>query len=279
MEKVEQTYKLPEGWTEVEIKDISLKLNYGAIVAILFLGISLLSCKKNNEVIPVSYFKNIIELTSDYQIIKVSNYSGEKLQYIKQFSYSDDLVEMVQTDSMHNVSLRITYYLNPIGLADSSIDSSYLNQEVKYIHLNKYYYDENRYKIASDYFSKNISDNFWHLPAIHLSYNIVNGNVSSLKVNDDYYASYSYSTLDNKIDIVSFLGDFSGKKNANLKAAVHFQYHGSPSTAPPSSDYSYILNSNGLVTECKEFYTSSYHTTDSEPSHEWRITSYEYIFQ
>lgn len=29
MEKVEQTYKLPEGWTEVEIKDISLKLNYG----------------------------------------------------------------------------------------------------------------------------------------------------------------------------------------------------------------------------------------------------------
>ena len=29
MEKGKQKYKLPDGWIEIEIKDISLKINYG----------------------------------------------------------------------------------------------------------------------------------------------------------------------------------------------------------------------------------------------------------
>jgi hypothetical protein len=263
----------------IEIKLIIMRLIF-RIYCILFLGILLFNCKKNKEDIPVKYFKTIIELTNDYKILTVTGYEGEYLKYHKYYLYSAGSVQVTQTDNNNNIMSKSRYFLNSMGLADSCIDSTYHNLKLSNIDLSKLSYDDNGYKTTSTYILKNISaDTISSISTISLHYNTINGNLSEVTINGGVVAYYDYSSQENKIDLFSFLGNFNGKINANLMKKYSYGVHGTPSTQPESTEYSYILNSNGLVIECDALYTSSYHTSDSSPSHEKRITKYEYIFQ
>ncbi len=250
------------------------------ISCLLFLGIFLFNCKKDSDDIPVTYYRTILELTNDYKVLKVTGYKGDSLKYYKWFLYSESSVLMTQTDANNIITLKSKYFLNSMGLADSCIDSTYVNSTLSQITLTERDYDYSGYKTATSYIFKNISaDTISSISTITVNYNTVNGNLSEITVNGGVVAYYDYSSEENKIDLFSFLGNFNGKINSNLRIKYSSGIHSAPSTNPEYTQYSYSLNSKGLVTECDALVTSSYHTSDPNPSHERRITNYEYIFQ
>jgi hypothetical protein len=141
-----------------------------------------------------------------------------------------------------------------------------------------YTYDNNGYKTGADILATYVSSDTVASSLFTLAYTITEGNVNSMRVNGYSYASFTYTTQVNKIDLVSFIGDYNGKINKNLRKSYHITAHSAPSTQPESSEYGYTINSEGLVIECEELFTPAYHVSTSDPAPERRITKYEYIF-
>jgi len=229
--------------------------------------------------IPVKNFNYIIYLTNDLKILKLEYFISDTLNYRKLYEYDSGLVAINITDINDKYLSKSKFYLNNVGIADSSIDSVFDNSRLINIDINRYTYDNNGYKTATEIISKNIAnDTITSKSTIELYYEIVDGNVKSMYVNGYNSDYYEYNDIDNKFDIISFYSDFAGKKNVKLMKNWFSEIHGAPSTTPPSSEYSYTLNFKGLVEESVEIYSSSFHT-GYKPSKEERITKYEYIFQ
>lgn len=255
------------------------------IMSIIFLGLCLISCKKDKVDFPTTSFKTIISLTSDYRIIEVSNFSGLTLNYNIKFSYSSTNVIMTETDSVNKVSRKKVYFLNSNGLADTCIDSIFVESSQTFVNFIIFKYDNKGYMIQA----KTIATSFYN-DSSSLTYEILNGNIDDILLNtfnsqhsiympEMYVTEYDYYSLINKINIFSFMGEFNGKKNINLTKSYYSMEQKAPSTQPPVSKYSYVLDKNGLVIEMDEIRKLSYNVASQSSSYEKRITKYEYKFQ
>jgi len=248
------------------------------ILVILFLGLFFSNCSKETEEFTVKSYNVSITLTNDLKILGVEFYSSDTLSYRMKFNYTTDLIKITKTNNKDYLLSMSNYYINSIGLADSCVDSSYYNSKLSSIITSSFKYNSDRNRISSVIVSRQIL-NGTTISTIELSFGITNGNLTSTTYGGFCTDFYEYTELENKLDFISFLGDFSGKKSNNLMKSYNPGCHSTPSTNPPSSEFDYTLNSNGLVMERVEFFTSSYHVTDPKPMREKRITEYEYKFE
>jgi hypothetical protein len=243
---------------------------------VILLALLLNSCCKNGNTSPAQtdYICNyLIEADNNYRIYKVS-FSDQQDSYknwIREYSYSQESI-MVNSYSTRNGEKTI-YYINNLGLADSSI----------------YSYQYNNSTISSKTYYRYNYENYL-LMAIHPGYNIgqppdttyfeyINGNKSKT-YKSKYYNSpsfpqtftYTYNSIKNIIDIESFNGSFVGRLNQNLIGTL--TYYGSPEGIR-NSTYQYIKNSDGLVEErkCKSW------TAGSTDPASFYIDKFEYKFR
>jgi hypothetical protein len=242
-------------------------------------GLCLSGCTKDKEDFILKHNKYIIELTNDLMIHNVSVYNEDTLNYSMRFIYNTNSVILTKTDEKNNITRKGKYFLNTIGLADSLIDSAYINSRLYNITISKFRYNINGYKIFTDVLSREVSTNpVSYTSKYSLAYEIVDGNVKKVNINDYCYDYYEYTALNSKIDIVSFIGNFNGKKNTKLLKSYNSGCHFAPSTTPSSNEYDYKLNSDGLVSERVEIYTHSFHISESKPKIEKITATFEYIF-
>lgn len=235
--------------------------------------------ESGTDSLPCKYNSYQITLTPGLQFSKVVFYQSDTLVYKMDYSYLPNLIKTVKKDK-NNVVLSVSrYYLNYKNLADSCIDSAFYSSILNVI-LSKYQYDNNDYKIAGDFISKSIvNDTITSISANQLTYQIADGNLVSYNINGYCSEFFEYNDLQNKLDIISFLGNYCGIMNKNLTKTFTSGCHTSPSTVTAKKDYTYTLNSEGFVTEKITIYTPSYHATSQKPNPEKIITTYEYIYQ
>jgi hypothetical protein len=263
---------------KIENENFEIMKKEFRILVIFILGLFFSNCSKETEEFTVKSYNISITLTNDLKILDVEFYSSDTLSYKMKFNYATDLIKITKTDNKDYLLSMSNYYINSIGLADSCVDSSYYNSKLSSIITSSFKYNSDRNRVSSLIVSRLIL-NDPAISTIELSYGIINGNLKSTTYGGVCSDFYEYTELKNKLDIISFLGDFSGKKSINLMKSSNSGCHTTPSTTPPSSEFDYTLNSNGLVMERVEFFTSSYHVTDQKPMREKRITEYEYKFE
>lgn len=253
-----------------------MKRRFGILV-IFILGLFLSNCSKETGEFTVKTYNVTISLTNDHKILAVEFYSSDTLSYKMKFNYTPDLIRITKTDKKDYLLSVSNYYINSIGLADSCVDSSYYNSKLSNICTSSYKYNSDRYRISSVIVINQVLYNP-SIITIELSFGIINGNLKSTSHGGFCSEFYDYTQLENKLNIISFLGDFIGQKSINLMKSSNSNCHTTPSTTPPSSEFYYKLNSNGLVKERVEVYTSSYHN-DQKSLREKRITKYEYKYE
>lgn len=224
------------------------------ILVIFILGLFFSNCSKETEEFIVKSYNVSITLTNDLKILGVEYYSSDTLSYRMKFNYKNDLIKITKTDNKDCLISLSNYFINGIGLVDSCVDSSYYNSKLSSIITSRFKYNSARNRISSVIVSRQIL-NDPTISTIELSFGIINGNLKSTTYGRVCSDFYEYTELENKLDIISFLGDFSGKKSINLMKSSNSGCHTTPSTTPPSSEFDYTLNSSGLVIERVEFFT------------------------
>jgi hypothetical protein len=263
------------------------------ILLLFLLSLCLIKCSKDGENIEQIQGKYKVYLTKELKLLKVEYYVSYGLDYIKTFTYKDNLVKIITSGL--GFDSRSTYYLNDKGLADSCIDSSYYND--LRITFSKFQYDVNGYCIVRNNMTALAFVSTYKYPSTDSityenKYTFENGNQISeswipffnekntIILNNWYRVSggwipvynkqnlntrYStYTNLKSNVDIRYWEGDFCGKKSANLIKSWKGNYE--------SSAYDYILNAEGFVTQRQELY--SYGTRKAR-----FIVKYEYIFE
>jgi len=257
-------------------KTMLMKTTTKLLLMILEIGV-LCCCEKDNDNIPLVEKRYLIQMTSDYKILEVSFFKSDTLESINRYSYLGDKIQMIKTDRDGKPLLKSVYYVEN-HLADSCIDSVYYDADLKYVTSNQYTYNSEGYKTNTIITTKNFTnESDYYLTGVTLNYNYTNGNNTSIDINYDCSYYYSFTSQENKLNISTFIGEYCGKIDKNLRKTFNSGCHGAPSTAPESSEYSYILGENGLVTERTEIYSSSYHVPDQEPKKKKIITKFEYI--
>jgi hypothetical protein len=179
------------------------------------------------------------------------DYNDSLNNYDMECIYSDKRVERIITYNypsnryMFNMltkTMREEYYLNNNGLADSIyyINSDGITSE---IYLKLYCtYNADRNLISQ-------LDNYGH----SYSYTWTNGNLSRATSNDPTSSplTYTYTSIENKIDISSFLGSYAGKINRYLVQSVLLEKSMVDPPCAARSVFAYELNSNSLVEKMK----------------------------
>jgi hypothetical protein len=255
-----------------------MNIRFRNLTLILLVTI-LFNCSEESKDIDIKEkrYKTIITLSKERKIKRVDFYESDTLRYSQFTYYTSGLVEILQTDNNENLKTKSSYFLDSTGLAYTCIDSSYYNFKLSSINVTNFKYNENGYKIDSKITTTDLYNSSKpSISKIELIYEIVDGNMISMNIGGHCSDYYEYTNLDNKLDIISFLGDFCGKSDSKLRKSYNSGCHYTPSTAPPSSTYDYKLNSDGFVVQKVEDYTSSYHIPDSKPIEEKRITNFEY---
>lgn len=237
---------------------------------LLLLPVIISGCSKEEE-IPEFHYKTIVTLTNDLKILQVDFYSSDTLSYKKTFSYKVDEVEELEINNKGILRRKTIFYLDSLGLASHCIDTIFNNSSSTTMIFN-YQYDSAGYLKETEF--ENYSPGY----SLLMTYKIEGGNVVELTFGGSCSEYYNYSYQINKLDLISFLGDFAGKRNSNLRKSYYSGCHSAPSTSPPSSTYEYKLNSNDFVTQRIEYYTPGHHS-DTEVTIEKRITDFEYIFK
>jgi hypothetical protein len=233
-------------------------------------------CEKDDDDLPVLEDRYVIRMTSDYKILEVFYYCSDTFKTTSSFSYINAKILMTKTNPDGQTLLKSVYYVEN-HLADSCIDSGYYDSGLKYVTCNQYIYNIEGFRTNTIITTKSFTnDSDYYLTGVSLYYNYTEGNNTSIDLNNDCSYYYSYTTQENELNISTFIGDFCGKIDKNLRMSYNSGCHGSPSTQPESSEYSYTLNENGLVTERIEIYSSSYHVPDQEPKNQKIITRFEY---
>jgi|APSaa5957512622_1039677.scaffolds.fasta_scaffold102776_1 hypothetical protein len=252
-------------------------------ITLLTIIISISNCKKKEEEETITEKQDsiIVELTEDFQLIKISIYKKNVFSEVREFDHYSDSVTLTIKDNESQILSENVYYLNINGKADSLIHRSVVND--LYYNKNAYHniFDSDGCKIQSNLSSttRTIStDSVVNSRDYFIHYEIVNGNSISV----DYGfgpMNYRYNDLVNKLDVILDYNDYFSLQNVNLIEYSGPSYSGLPSTAPSNSSYSYKLDSNGLVIEEIVLYVSSYHTPDEEPSKTRTTTKYVYQYQ
>jgi uncharacterized protein (TIGR02145 family) len=175
-----------------------------------------------------------IELKDNFIISKVRSYDANKfLIYNELYNYSDKYVKVIKTDLKDNVISISTYFLNRLGVADSSIDSAFNNTDFTGKRKIRYQYNNENYLISRD-----------DSPVSPIHYEYANGNrIKSVWGTNKTY--YTYNSLTNYIDIESFTGSYLGKLNKNLRQSSRLEFLMASNSE--STTYEYTLNSAGLV--------------------------------
>jgi hypothetical protein len=170
-----------------------------------------------------SVSKYIIEVDNEYRFSKVSSE-----YWIKTYFYSDTIVIITQTSSIPGyLNNKETYFLNNLGLADSSFNGSFYNY---------YSYNSDNYLISSISSGKKVV------------YEYLNGNRTGIFVGPPEWLRYEYNSLQNIIDIESFTGSWLGQLNKNLISKKSYRW-GPMGGDVNNTDYDYVLNEDGLVVQ------------------------------
>lgn len=189
-------------------------------------------------------------------------------------------VVSIERDKNENIIKSTTYFLNNFALADSCVDSVFNNNSSMTILLIRNLYDNNGYLSTVNLNYRSIvHDSIVSSSTYDLIYSISNGNVASVNVNRDYINYFDYCQIPNKIDILGFIGNCSGKIDKNLRLSTKINGSIGPHTSTPHHTYYYTLNSDGYVIEKVDFYTPGYDASSEEPQPEKIITQFKYIFQ
>lgn len=211
-------------------RDILIKFR---IVIIVFVIILFQYCKKNSDDSGGNNNEGTlnyeIEIDKDYRILKVTTNGFLITSYV----YTDKTIEKECT---FNGTVQFTekYFLNASGLADSSVLTSYIPS---FTSVTYYKYNPDNYLI---YISINKT-----------TFKYQDGNCISS--HDGTYGEfdvgnyYEYSSLPNYIDIENFTGSYLGKLNKNLFTKMN--HRGMMGGDISSTNYEYVLNSDGLVVQ------------------------------
>lgn len=248
------------------------------IITILLFSLVLFSCDKDVTPVQLNHDGYKIYLSDEYQINKVQYYTSDTLSFTQDFTYDAQVVSIKQNNEYGELRFESMYYLNGENLAERSITSYYSDAKLSEKHTYTYTYDASGYLVLSSLMSEVVgsdSDNY----EIVFENEIENGNKKEMNINGDCSNYYSYNEIELKIDVVTFLGDFNGKRNLNLLEQYQSGCHTVPSTSPPQYNYKYTLDAQGLVTERFETKRLSYHSSEPEPTYEKTLTTFEYIFQ
>jgi len=253
--------------------------NIPIILPFLTIGLVFCDCSNDGQDIPIELSKSIISLNNEFKILKVENYKYDTIINTIIFNYENNLVEVsksyVQTNVTY-ISSKCNYFLNEVGLADSSIYYEYSSDRPSRTIISKYTYN-GKYKIKEDIIVNEYdSTKIVGTSDVNLIYSIKNGNTVSLKINGICSDYFEFNDLENKINIDDFVGDFNGKINRNLIQSSYTDCPGFHGSDQPSSVFEYIIDENGYVLERVEhFYTSS----GAETKEVKKITQFEYKFQ
>lgn len=227
------------------------KLFFGILFLILAL-IFIQSCKKEDEYVPGSDYTIYLDKQNRY--IKILEGTG--IMY--SFQYTDSTVIVTEHD------YRQTYFINDLGLADSSLFEERRN-EGPWIYPSMCYY-----KYSKDgYMEYNGQSNFWYK---HAEGNRTEAVQDSLVPDHDrweYY--YTYTSLPNIIDLEYFSGPYLGKLNRNLISKL--TYSAGNILKDATVEFSYILDSKNYVIKRTEIFTAAGMPTDKS------IRTYNYIFE
>jgi hypothetical protein len=228
----------------------SLKNIFG--ISGVILSIFLTHCCKK-DTIESDNDKYIIKINNDFKISSVTYINSNKdLNYNQTYKYSDGFVKEIDssyggyykiykysdgnlkdTVIYNSVQTIKTYFLNKFGLADSCIDSTFLNSKFTGKGQIQYHFNNENYLTSCNGYNGTIY------------YEYENGN----KIKEwgtttllGYYTYYfQYNSLLNIINISSFNGPYLGKLNANLAKSVSGDNEHAPTV------YQYKLNPDGLV--------------------------------
>jgi len=194
-----------------------------------------------------------IEMNGDYRISRVTHFdSNNRILSDKSYKYSNN--EVVVNDSNSGYILS-QYFLNNIGLADSSLEGTYRI---------KYQYNSDKYLLSYS--------NFPYTYLNTLTY--LNGNKTYVSNFPRYGCSYEYTSILNYIDIESFDGLYLGNLNYNLILKKRDQF-GPHTRDYTTTNYEYILNSDGLVVKRTAVKIDNSSLQDPKPK-ERLISNFEY---
>lgn len=245
-------------------------------VLLMIILLSLFSCKKEDD-IPTVNDKYTIELDQNNVIYKVTYTKAGNLNYVLEFTYTTEYVRAVKHNSADSlVNIKQYYLVN--GLCDSLVDSTFTQEQFKSARIYLYEF-KNGYKIKEESYTANSQGVLDFDHKIDYSYSIY-GNLEQFVVMDQCTGNYSYNDLPNKIDLITFVGEYMGKLNSNL--CTGYSPGGcpsGPSTVSSNDSYAYTLNSDEYVIERVKIHTSGYHSPDGKPSQEQTISQFEYVFR
>lgn len=226
------------------------------VLFLVLIGSLFQSCKKDpSESTDTITEKYIIEMNSDYRLLNVS-YIGRDLGQGKSFSYAGREVQVTDYSGTG------TYYLNDIGLADSSRHGTILRvykyDSDNFLFSYKHYPQSGGYDI-DDYIFTNLNGN----------------RIASHEMQNDRSDLYYFNSSTNLIDIESFNGPFLGKLNTNLISRKIHKY-GAHGREKIDINYDYKLNSEGLVIQ-RTGTAIDYGPKIGDPPMTITITNFEYI--
>jgi len=196
-------------------------------------------------------------------------FKNDTLYETETIVFHDSICEIFSKGYYFETLSHEVYYLGTDGLAISSVDSGFFQNDTA-IYLYDYTYD-NGYLISTKLIYDTTTD-------VRYDYQYSDGNntLTTITVNGSWKGStsFNYNQLINKIDVTHFDNGITGKINQNL---VSHEAEGGPcgpSSVPGFSDYKYELNQDGFITK-----KITYHTPCSSGSYlprEIIITTYEY---
>lgn len=242
------------------------------IVLILLIALGFLSCKKEQEEITTVNEKYIIELDQNDVIHKVTHHKAGNLNYVLEFTYTDDYVRSVTHNSANALTNTKQYYLSN-GLCDSLVDSTFTNGLFKSANTSLFEY-KSGYKFKKKYISASVQG------FIITEYFYMDGNLTRFIVMDNCTGNYTFSNHPSKINIMTFVGDYMGKQNSKLNSGYSpGGCPSGPSTVFSNDSYTYTLNSEDYVIERVNIHTASHHSSDDNPAKKRTISQYEYVFR